>query len=205
MEFRAISPEAAGVKAVYQYYNRAPFVIIWRKDKGIDASFESLKGKRVAAAVVESTRRVWPLVAKQLQLGDGLFEWITTDFSVRDNVVVRGDVDAATYSHDSAVSLFARILESELAVLEYVNAGVNLYGNAIIASDALIESQPELLQKFLLATHQALLDMLADPSEGLAAVQQREPLLQADVEAQRWAITRRYLAAPETAKVGLGG
>lgn len=205
MEFRANNPEAAGVKAIYQYYNRAPFVIIGRRDKGIDASFESLKGKRVAAAAVESTRRAWPLVAEQLQLGDGLFEWITTDFSARDNVVVRGDVDAATYFHDSAVSLFARLPESELAVLEYVNAGVNLYGNAIIASDALIESQPELVQKFLLATHQALLDMLVDPAEGLAAVQQREPLLQAEVEAQRWAITRRYLAAPETAKVGLGG
>lgn len=205
MEFRANNPEAAGVKAIYQYYNRAPFVIIGRKDRGIDGSFDSLKGKRVAAAAVESTRRAWPLVAEQMKVGDGFFDWITTDFSARDNVVVRGDVDAATYFHDSAVSLFARIPEQELSVLEYVKAGVNLYGNAIIASEALITAQPELVEKFLAATHLALLDMLADPTEGLAAVQQREPLLQAELEAQRWAITRAYLAAPETASVGLGG
>ncbi|MGJ8493540.1 ABC transporter substrate-binding protein, partial [Glaesserella parasuis] len=109
IEFQAQNAGAARVQAVYQYYNRAPFAIIGRKDRGITGEFASLKGKKVAAAAVESTRRVWPLVAQRQNLPADLFAWTTTEFSARDNVVVRGDVDAATYFHDSAVSLFARI------------------------------------------------------------------------------------------------
>lgn len=192
------------VQAVYQYYNRAPFVIIGRKDRGIGSSFASLQGKKVAAAAVESTRRSWPMVARQQKLGNDLFEWVTTDFSARDNVVVRGDVDAATYFHDSAVSLFMRMPPEQLSVLSYADAGVHLYGNAVMASRKLMQERPEALRGFLRATQRALVEMLATPQDGLDAVRQRDPLLRADQEAARWAITRRYLATAETQSAGLG-
>lgn len=192
------------VQAVYQYYNRAPFVIIGRKDRGITAQMASLKGKKVAAAAVESTRRSWPMVAEQQKLGSDFFEWVTTDFSARDNVMVRGDVDAATYFHDSAVSLFQRMPPEQLSVLSYAEAGVHLYGNAIVASTALMKDKPELVRGFLRATQRALLDALANPAEALAAVRTREPMLRDDQERARWAITRTYLANAETAQVGLG-
>jgi ABC-type nitrate/sulfonate/bicarbonate transport system substrate-binding protein len=192
------------VQAVYQYYNRAPFVIIGRKDRGITTQMASLKGKKVAAAAVESTRRSWPMVAEQQKLGSDFFEWVTTDFSARDNVMVRGDVDAATYFHDSAVSLFQRMPPEQLSVLSYAEAGVHLYGNAIVASTALMKDKPELVRGFLRATQRALLDALANPAEALAAVRAREPMLRDDQERARWAITRTYLANAETAQVGLG-
>ncbi|MBC7993495.1 MAG: ABC transporter substrate-binding protein [Rhizobacter sp.] len=100
IEFNASQPGL--VQAVYQYYNRAPFAIIGRKDRGITADFKSLQGKRIAAAAVESTRRCWPMAAKHAGVKADAFEWITTDFSQRDNVIVRGEVDGATYFHDSA-------------------------------------------------------------------------------------------------------
>ena len=192
------------VQAVYQYYNRAPFVIIGRKDRGIGSSFASLQGKKVAAAAVESTRRSWPMVARQQKLGNDLFEWVTTDFSARDNVVVRGDVDAATYFHDSAVSLFARIKPEELSVLRYTDAGVQLYGNAILASSALVAEQPALVAGFLRASNRALIECLAQPALAVAAVRQREPILDEKLELARWAITSQYLAAPDTQRHGLG-
>lgn len=192
------------VQAVYQYYNRAPFAIIGRKDRGITGEFASLKGKKVAAAAVESTRRVWPLVAQRQNLPADLFAWTTTEFSARDNVVVRGDVDAATYFHDSAVSLFARIKPEELSVLRYTDAGVQLYGNAILASSALVAEQPALVAGFLRASNRALIECLAQPSLAVAAVRQREPILDEKLELARWAITSQYLAAPDTQRHGLG-
>lgn len=192
------------VQAVYQYYNRAPFTIIGRKDRGITDRFESLQGKKVAAAAVESTRRCWPMVAEQQKLGAAAFDWVTTDFSARDNVMVRGDVDAATYFHDSAISLFMRMPPEQLSVLSYADAGVHLYGNAVLASQKILREKPEVVRAFLRATQRALVEALADPQAALAAVQAREPMLRADQESARWAITRNYLANAETAQVGLG-
>ncbi|WP_280188275.1 ABC transporter substrate-binding protein [Delftia sp. PS-11] len=203
-EFQAQNPATARVQAVYQYYNRAPFAIIGRRDRGVTAEFSSLKGKKVAAAAVESTRRVWPLVAQRQGLPADLFAWSTTEFSARDNVMVRGDVDAATYFHDSAVSLFARMPAEQLSVLRYTDAGVHLYGNAILASSALLAEQPALVAGFLRASNRAIAECLAQPSLAVAAVRQREPILDEKLELARWAITAQYLAAPDTRRHGLG-
>ncbi|MDH2235164.1 ABC transporter substrate-binding protein [Pigmentiphaga sp. GD03639] len=203
VEFHAQSV-GAPVQAVYQYYNRAPFVIIGRKDRGITTDFASLRGKRVAAAAVEATRRCWPMAARQLGVSPDLFQWITTDFSTRDNVMVRGDVDAATYFHDSAVSLFARMPPQELAVLEYARTGLALYGNAVLASRRLIAEKPAAVKAFLAATNRALVETLADPEPALAAIKAREAIIDLKVERARWHITRRYLATDDTRADGLG-
>ena len=202
IEFQASNPPL--VQAVYQYYNRAPFVIIGRKDRGITGDFASLKGKKIAAAAVESTRRAWPMVARKLRQDPDLFQWATTDFSARDNVVVRGDVDGATYFHDSAVSLFARMNPEQLSVLRYTDAGVNLYGNAILASNALITQQPHVVAAFLRATNRAIVESLADPLPAIAATRARESILDEKIELERWKLTAQYLAAPETGSIGLG-
>jgi hypothetical protein len=121
----------------------------------------------VAAAAVESTRRAWPMVARRKNLPADLFAWSTTEFSARDNVMVRGDVDAATYFHDSAVSLFARLKPEELSILRYSDAGVHLYGNAILASSQLIAEKPQVVAAFLRATNRAIVECLANPAQAL--------------------------------------
>jgi ABC-type nitrate/sulfonate/bicarbonate transport system substrate-binding protein len=204
VEFNAQNAGTPVVQAVYQYYNRAPFVIIGRKDRGVTGDFKSLQGKKVAAAAVESTRRAWPMVARKQGMKPDAFQWQTTDFSARDNVMVRGDVDAATYFHDSAVSLFARMKTDDLAVLKYSDAGVNLYGNAILASSNLIAQNPKAVAAFLRATNRAIVETFANPAPSIAAMRQREPILDAKVELDRWAITAQYVGAPDTQAHGLG-
>ncbi|MGQ2996448.1 MAG: ABC transporter substrate-binding protein, partial [Variovorax sp.] len=88
VEFNAQTPGTPAVQAVYQYYNRAPFVIIGRKDRGVTGDFKSLAGKKVAAAAVESTRRAWPLVARRQGLRAGAVQWESPDMSARGNLMV---------------------------------------------------------------------------------------------------------------------
>lgn len=204
VEFNVQNPGTPLVQAVYQYYNRAPFVIIGRKDRGVTNDFASLQGKKVAAAAVEATRRAWPMVARKKGMKPDAFQWQTTDFSARDNVMVRGDVDAATYFHDSAVSLFARMKTDELSVLRYSDAGVDLYGNAILASSNLIAQNPAVVAAFLRASNRAIVETFADPGPSIAAVRQREPILDEKIERERWGITAQYVGAADTRAHGLG-
>jgi len=204
IEFQSRAAGLPPVQAVYQYYNRAPFAIIGRRDRGITADFKSLAGKRIAAAAVESTRRAWPMVARKARIKPDAFDWVTTDFSARDNVVVRGDVDGATYFHDSAVSLFQRIKPEALSVLSYASAGVNLYGNAVLASTAFMAEQPQAVAGFVRATNRALIETLADPAAAMVFVKQREPFLIEAVELERWKITASYVAAADARSDGVG-
>jgi len=204
IEFDAQQPGAPLVQAVYQYYNRAPFAIIGRKDRGISGDFKSLAGKRIAAAAVESTRRAWPMAAKKAGMKADALQWVTTDFGARDNVVVRGDVDGATYFHDSAVSLFQRMKADELSVLPYSSVGLALYGNAVLASTKLIARSPKVVAGFVRATNRGLMDTFANPLAAMAYVKQREPLIDEKVEVERWKITAGYVAAADTRAHGVG-
>jgi ABC-type nitrate/sulfonate/bicarbonate transport system substrate-binding protein len=143
-------------------------------------------------------------VARKLRVKDDYFQWSTTDFASRDNVVVRGDVDGATYFHDSAVSLFARMKLDELSILQYTQAGVNLYGNAILASNAMVTQNPAAVASFLRATNRAIRESMADPAAAIAATKLREPILNEAVELERWRITRQYIAAADTRSHGVG-
>jgi ABC-type nitrate/sulfonate/bicarbonate transport system substrate-binding protein len=203
-EFHAQQGGTPLVQAVYQYYNRAPFVIIGRKDRGITTDFQSLEGKRIGAAAVEATRRAWPMVARKMRVKPDYFNWVTTDFSARDNVIVRGDVDGATYFHDSALSLFSRVKMEELSVLPYSKAGVNLYGNAILASNQFIQQNPKAVAAFLRATNRAIVETFANPAAAVAAAHQREGMLDQKIEVERWKITAQYVGAQDTLSHGLG-
>ncbi|WP_028311237.1 ABC transporter substrate-binding protein [Derxia gummosa] len=203
MEFTAQNNGVPQVQAVYQYYNRAPFAIIGRRDRGI-SDFKSLAGKNIAAAAVESTKRAWPIAARHLGMPANSLNWITTDFSARDNVVVRGDVDGATYFHDSALSLFQRMKPAELAVLPFADSGVVLYGNAVLAASKLVAENPKAVAGFVRATNRALLECLADPAPGVAFVKQREGLLDEATEVERFRITAQYIATAESRANGIG-
>jgi ABC-type nitrate/sulfonate/bicarbonate transport system substrate-binding protein len=60
-------------------------------------------------------------------------------------------------------------------VLKYTDAGVNLYGNAILASNALITQQPRLVAAFLRATNRAIQETLADPLPRLQPPRRANP------------------------------
>ena len=202
IEFNASQPGL--VQAVYQYYNRAPFAIIGRKDRGITSDFKSLQGKRIAAAAVESTRRCWPMAARHAGVKADAFEWVTTDFSQRDNVIVRGDVDGATYFHDSAVSLFQRIKPEELSVLSFANSGLAVYGNAVLAATQFSTENPKAVTGFVRATNRAVIETIGNPVAAMAYVKQREPMIDERVEAERWRITQSYVLGADTREHGLG-
>jgi ABC-type nitrate/sulfonate/bicarbonate transport system substrate-binding protein len=203
IEFNANNAGPTAVQAVYQYYNQAPFCIIGRKDKGV-TDFKSLAGKHIAAAAVESTKRAWPMAARRVGLKADSLNWVTTDFSARDNVVVRGDVDGATYFHDSALSLFQRLKPAELSVLPYAAAGLNLYGNAVLAGANLIQQNPKLVAGFVRATHRGMMEALANPAAAMVFVKQREPMLDTAVEIERFGITAGYVNTADTRLHGIG-
>ena len=59
VEFNAQNPGTPMVQAVYQYYNRAPFVIIGRKDRGVTGDFASLQGRRRFKSNFRAGARSW--------------------------------------------------------------------------------------------------------------------------------------------------
>jgi ABC-type nitrate/sulfonate/bicarbonate transport system substrate-binding protein len=113
IEFNAQPANANLVRAVCRYYNRAPFVVIGRKDRGLTSDWKSFAGKRIGAAAVESTRRAGPMAAKHLGMKpDALLKYADTGLKLCGNAILASTKLIA--ANPSAVAGFVRATQRGL-------------------------------------------------------------------------------------------
>ncbi|SOZ36939.1 ABC transporter substrate-binding protein [Cupriavidus neocaledonicus] len=187
MEFYGNNPDAKNKPvAVMMVYNNTPAAILALKKSGIRAP-KDLAGKRMGAPVFDAGRRAFPLFARANGLQASSFNWQAMDPTLRETMLVRGDLDAITgFSFTSILNLNARgVKDEDIVVLPYPQFGVKLYGNAVIASEAFIKQNPEAVKAFLRAFSKSARDVIARPEEGIRALKARDGIIDEKLETRR--------------------
>ena len=185
MESPANTPTAPNKPvAVMMVYNNTPAAVLALKKSGIKAPAD-LNGKKLGAPVFDAGRKAWPIFAKANAIGG--VTWTGMDPTLRETMLVRGDIDAITgFSFTSLLNLEARGVKTEdIVVLPYPQYGVKLYGNAIIASEEFVRKNPEAIKAFLRAFTKGVKDVIADPKAGIEQVKARDGIINADLELRR--------------------
>ena len=185
MEFHANNPDAPNKPvAVMMVYNNTPAAVLSLKKSGL-ANVASLTGKKLGAPVFDAGRRGFPIFAQANKLG--AVAWTSMDPSLRETMLMRGDVDAITgFSFTSLLNLEARGVKAEaVQIFPYADFGVKLYGNAIIASPKLIKEHPEVIKAFLLAFTKGAKEVMAQPDAAIAFVKQRDAIINEALEKRR--------------------
>ncbi|SDI02528.1 NitT/TauT family transport system substrate-binding protein [Pseudomonas flavescens] len=205
IEYSAGNPQTP-LKAVYMVYNNTPAAVFALKSSGI-ASPADLKGKTLAAPVFDAGRKAWPAFARHNGLATDDVTWQSVDPAIRETLLARGQVDAITgFYFTSVLNLQARGVKPEdIVSLPYPQYGVELYGNAIIASDKLLQDNPELVNGFLRAFNKALQETLADPDSAVAYVVKQDPLAKEAIELRRLKLAlEANVVTDEVREIGLG-
>lgn len=206
MEFTANNPTApAKPVAVMMVYNDSPAAVFALKKSGIRTPAD-LNGKKLGAPVFDAGRRAYPIFAKANHL-DEKVNWISMDPSLRETMLARGDVDAITgFYFTSLLNLNARGIKTEdINVMMFPDYGVKLYGNAIIASDALIKKQPQVVAAFLRAFTKAVKDVMAHPEAAIKVLKERDGLVDEKLELRRLQLAiSSAIATPNAKKEGFG-
>lgn len=185
IEFNTANPDRA-MKSMFIVYDRPPFTIFSLKKSGIEKP-EDLVGKKLGAPVFDAPRKLFPAFAEATGIDGSKVEWISMDPPLREPMLLRGDVDAISgFYFTSLLNLRAQGVGLEdLNVLRYEDYGLDFYGNGLIASQALMDNNPEALKGFLRAVVKGWRDVIADPEAGIAAVKQRDPLINEEIEMDR--------------------
>ena len=133
-------------------FNKAPYAIIARKSRGINA-LSDLEGKILGVAEGDLSIR---LVAgggeaERHQLASVKQSNISA--AVREPMLSAGQVDAVTgFSYLSAINLRDRgVPADDLAVLKFSDYGCEAYGFAVIVNPALAATKPEAVKGFVRA------------------------------------------------------
>ena len=109
------------------------------------------------------------------------------DPALRETMLAKGDVDAITgFTFTSLLNLEARGVKAEdVAIMQYPDYGVKLYGNAIIATPKLIKENPAAIKAFLAAFTKSAKEVIAKQSEGIGYVKARDGIINVPLEERR--------------------
>lgn len=188
-------------------YDGTPASVLARKDRGIESPAD-LAGKSLAAPAFDTGYRAWGIFAAANELEAGAVEWQNVDPALRETLLVRGDVDAITgFYFTSLLNLEGRGMDEEqLTIMPFPDYGVPLYGNAIIASEAFSEANPEAVEGFLRAFNRALAETLADPEGAIEYVRNRDALIDVEMETRRLKLAIASVIDTDEARAnGAGG
>ena len=185
MEFQANNPTAPNKPvAVMMVYNNTPAAVLALKKSGIKSPAD-LNGKKMGAPVFDAGRKAWPIFAKANSIGT--VSWTAMDPTLRETMLVRGDIDAITgFSFTSLLNIEARGVKAEdVVVMPYPSYGVKMYGNAIIVAEQFLAKNPEAVKAFLRAFTKGTKDVIADPKGAIATLKARDGIINEELELRR--------------------
>jgi NitT/TauT family transport system substrate-binding protein len=205
IEFAANNPDV-GLQAVYMIMESAPAAVFVLKKSGV-AKPADLAGKSLAAPVFDAGRKGFPIFAKANGLDASKVTWKNVDPALRETLLQRGEADGVTgFYYTTLLNLRARgVKDEDVVVFRFSDHGVNLYGNATIASAKFVAEQPKAVAGFNRALNRAIKDVIKDPDGSIKYVKDRDALIDEKLETERLKLFLAYfVATPGAKRDGLG-
>ena len=193
------------VRAVYITYESTPAGILMLKKAGINKPSD-LNGRTLGAPGFDAGRKLFPLFARANGIDITKVKWETMEPRLREQMLAKGQVEAITgFVASSMISLNeVQVRDQDIAVFNYKDFGVKVYGNAILANERFIRENPKAIASFLRAYNNALKDTLTNPVEAIKCLKAREPIIDDVVELKRLKSMMQYVATPGAISNGLG-
>ena len=205
MDFAAKNP-GQSPSCIYMLYYRSPLCAISFAKAGI-AKPADLAGKTLGDAVTDGAYRLFPAFCKTTGIDANSVKWKLIDLRLRETLLLRGEVDAILgFDSTSYFNLLkAGARPEDIRFLYYSDLGLPLYSNALIASRKMIDSNPDIVKRFLRATSQGWQATIADPAAAIAALQKKESLIDTKLELDRisWVI-HKQVVTDESRRLGVG-
>lgn len=205
MEFAARNPQQAPV-AVLAIYANSPLSIVALRKSGINGP-KDLIGKKLGGPATDGAYRMLPAFAKATGLDTSQVRTENIDIRVRETLLFRGDLDAIA-GFDSSIWFNLKAMgvkQEDVVFMRYADQGLDLYGNALMVSRRMLETNPEVVRAFVRATALGWRDALANPAEAIEAVAKRDPLINKAIEIEKlqW-LLKNQVRSPLSDREGLG-
>ena len=198
---------APQIKAVFVLFNKAPYAIVARRSRGINA-LSDLDGKHLGVAEGDLSIRLWPAVAKQNGIKLASVKQSSISAAVREPMLSAGQIDAVTgFSYLSAINLRDRgVPADDLAVLKFADYGCEAYGFAVIVNPTLAATRPEAVKGFLRAAIGGLQLAVKEPVRAATEIAGRVDGGTPELELERLrTILNDNILTGEVKRNGIGG
>src|SRR5437763_11578833 len=162
--FRGKGLDLVGLMNVYA---NSPQGLYWLKSSGIK-SVKDLAGKKIGNPAGDGARTMWPALAKASGVDPNSVTWVNIDANSKLSALKAKTVDATT-SFFNLHHVFARELGNDMGFLAWKDAGINPYGNSIIANGPWLKANRATADKFVKITQKAFAECTKKPDPCIRA------------------------------------
>jgi len=203
-------PVGTGPQAVFVAFNRTPLTVAVRAEGPVRTP-RDLIGKTLYGHPHDSARIFFPAYARALGFD-------TSDVEIRDaqgslgalvSAMVEGKAGEGVFGFvNSTIASLSDINsphEPNTRFLEYSSVLPDFYGNALVVTRALLESDPSAIRGLVRATCRGFHDAIQDPRAGIDAVMEAGAEMSYGVNLRRFTGTlEREMSHPERERLGIG-
>jgi NitT/TauT family transport system substrate-binding protein len=167
---------------------------------------KDLEGKTMGAAAGETSLNLLPVFAKRAGVDPKKIEIVTMSSPNKIPSLVQGKIDSiVTFTNEEPmVKNAGRVAKAEIGRFLFADYGVDYYSVGLIASDATLQSKPEITKKFVDATMRGYAEAFAKPGEALDAFIKENPASSRELMQEQWTTLRYNMLTPVAADKGLG-
>lgn len=151
------------VKLLSIVYASPPHAIFALADSGIKTP-KDLEGKTLADSAFSAIPVIFNAYAQAAGIDAKKVKWITAEVSALPSLLATGRVDGIGQFTVGEPLLADAVKPKQLVRFAYKDAGLDYYGNGIVATEQTIKDNPQLLKGFVRATLKGMRDAFADPA-----------------------------------------
>src|SRR5690606_15727578 len=197
--FRGKGADLVGLMNVYA---NSPQGLYWRKSTGIKTA-KDLAGKKIGNPAGDGARTMWPALAKTLCIDPSSVTWLNIAANAKLRALKAGTSDATT-SFFNLHHVFARELGDDMGFLAWKDAGVNPYGNSIIANGKWLSANKQTADKFIKITQKAFAECAKNPEPCVKALVEANSGLLLKNETDNWHLVTMLMSDETSRNVALG-
>ena len=194
--------KGADLVAIMNVYANSPQGLYWLKSSGIK-SVKDLAGKKIGTPPGDAARTMWPALAKANGLDPDAVTWVNIDANAKLAALKAKSIDATT-SFYNLHHVFSRELGADMGFLAWKDAGLNPYGNSIVANGAWLKANRDKAEKFVKITQKAFAECVKTPAPCIQALVEANGALRIDNETVNWQLVTVLMSDEISRTVALG-
>ena len=192
-------------KQIATILDKSSDAVYYRKASGIKTP-KDLEGRTMGMATAESHLMLFPVFAKKAGIDATKVQWVTMTSPAKIPSLMAGKIDAMMtfVTEEPNITSAGTKANAEWGRFLFADYGVENYSIGLIASDALMKSNPALVKKFVNATMAGYALAVADPEAAADAFIKAFPESSRELVLAQWKIVAGQLVTDTAKQKGLG-
>jgi NitT/TauT family transport system substrate-binding protein len=168
---------------------------------------ESLLGRKIAAALTDSSRIVVPIIYNMKHLDASKLEWQAADPGTYFSLLLSGRVDVIAAAMDAdrpALSKAAASQNKQVHFGAFADWGYDVFGIFLVTQAARIAAHPEEVKAFAAAVVKSVKYAIANPDEAARIMAEKNSTFNPEIVAAQWKASATAMQTDYVRKHGYG-